>query len=683
MLLLWGIFVGLIGLVIFRANKLRAANRYFSVYMFGTAAWVVNHHFVQQGGGDAILHLRIGPALASFFPAAIGMVREAILNNKVTLPALITKSAPWLVIGVLLAAPTVTQWFLPSGPGVTGPHYGLGYVLQHIGLAAAMLYQGWLGLRTLNQVTGPRRTEMIVAVIMMAICVGIISILMASRSWTDVEITRSYPIKIIVFGYILWLAWTIAGRQIYDAKYLFSLALQGAAILLVTAGAFILAETLLTRLGTWAEWTPKIVACVIAAGIGMLLTRRFFRRYMALLSEDTAIFQDKVAGVIRSSLNHEVALGEVERLFADYCGTVTAFILQELSPGRYERGGVIIDKKDFSWSEFKQVSWLTPDGIDPALLKGPGTKARQWLEAQSATLVLLSSPCAHHPGIALVCGCRRSASSYTYQEIARLALMIDSAAVALAMIEASARAQKSGQLAALGLIGATVAHEIKQPLAAIRMFMTMLPNQYNDPAFRAEFFPLMPKQIAEVENTLFSFLRLGRSEETVQPVHFLAHEVAAEVVKLIQPKAREHEVELTTCFDTEDIIYADPQVLKKALLNLGLNAIQAMAQAPAPRELRVSIGSGAGRVFISVRDSGPGLPEELIEKIFQPFVTSKTDGFGLGLYITKQEIARVGGEIVARNRREGGASFEISFPVALPDLKPAEAVMPAAARKTA
>jgi signal transduction histidine kinase len=666
MLLLWGIFVGLIGVVIYRANKLRAANRYFGFYMLGTSAWIMNHHFVLQGGPHVLIHLRIGPALASFFPAAIGMVREAILDNKVSFPALLRTSTPWLIVGVALAVPTCTQWFLPFGPGIDTPHYGLGYVMQHVGLAAAMLYQAWLGGRGLKRVTGPRRTELIAAVIIMAVCVGAISILMASRSWVSYD--KSFPVIVIVFGYILWLAWAIAGRQIYDAKYLLSLAIQAVAVLLATAAAFISAETLLIRLNIWASWTPKIVACVIAAGLGMLLTRRFFRRYMALLSEDIAIFQDKVAAVIRSALNHEVAVGEVERLFAEYCGTVTAFILPETAPGRYERGKAVLDKKDFSWSEFKQVSWLTPDGLSNELMRGNALQTKAWMDAQAATLVMLASPCAHHPGVALVCGCRRSAASYTYQEIARLALMVDSAAVALAMIEASARAQKSGQLAALGLIGATVAHEIKQPLAAIRMFMTMLPNQYNDPAFRAEFFPLMPKQIAEVENTLFSFLRLGRSEETINPVPFCANEIALEVVKLIQPKARENEVEVTTCFDLEDTIFADPQVLKKALLNLGLNAIQAMAKAPAPRQLRIAIGSGAGRVFISVRDTGPGLPEHLVEKIFQPFVTSKSDGCGLGLYITKQELARIGGEITARNRREGGASLEISFPAYVPPL---------------
>jgi len=127
--------------------------------------------------------------------------------------------------------------------------------------------------------------------------------------------------------------------------------------------------------------------------------------------------------------------------------------------------------------------------------------------------------------------------------------------------------------------------------------------------------------------------------------------------------------------DDVPIVYADPDLTQQVFLNLCLNAVQAM---PEGGELHVETAVRRYRtrrsvVDVSFRDTGIGIPKDLMDKIFDPFFTTRSTGTGLGLSISVQIVREVGGTITAKNNPSGGATFRVSFPIpAEPPGKPEE-----------
>lgn len=663
MLQLWGLFHAFVGVVVYRANKLRPANRVFSLVVFVGALWTVNYGFILEGGPGAVLHMRLGAAVASFLPAIAMMVRGAILRPRARVGELAAEARPLFVIGIGLCGVTALDWFVETGFSPPRPLYHFGWQVLHTALAALMFFEAWQGWRALPSLPAPRRSELLVTGVIHSLCVGVISVVLG---WNG-HMNGLPPqwLEAIIVGYILGLTWTIAGRQIFDARVLLLIGLHALVAIAATACFFLAAQIFLEKMGHRDDWTPKVVACLAASVFGLLITREFFHRYSALVNRDTGPFQKRVAAALRDAKNCDMAMANVEQLFSEFCGTESALVLPEKTAGRYERQGVVLDENRFEWSIFRQSRWLAAESFPEENESENRSGGRMHLDRDSLSLVMLASPSPHHAGIALLLGPRRSGLTYTYQEIERLHLLIDSVAVALAMLDASRRAEKAGQLGALGLISATIAHEIKQPMAALRMFITMLPQQYGDASFRDRFFPVMPKEVARMEEILSQFLRLGRSENRLEPQAFRAGDLVREIVSLVEPKAAECQVELETCLAADDWLFSDPSLVKQALLNLGLNAIQALSQhGTTPKRVTFSTFAMEKKVLISVADTGPGLAADVLGKLFEPFVTTKDDGFGLGLYITKEQVRKSGGEIVARNLPRGGALFELRFDAA-------------------
>ena len=104
---------------------------------------------------------------------------------------------------------------------------------------------------------------------------------------------------------------------------------------------------------------------------------------------------------------------------------------------------------------------------------------------------------------------------------------------------------------------------------------------------------------------------------------------------------------------------ADPVQVHQALVNLILNGIQAM---PSGGELEVATAGGAGRIEITVRDHGVGLPEGPVDRLFEPFVSTRPGGTGLGLAVTRQIAASHGGRLSAQQAEGGGALFRLELP---------------------
>src|ERR1019366_7500052 len=217
--------------------------------------------------------------------------------------------------------------------------------------------------------------------------------------------------------------------------------------------------------------------------------------------------------------------------------------------------------------------------------------------------------------------------TFTWSEIRLLQEWATIIENTLSRISLTQQARESEQLKTAGLLGASLAHEIRNPLVTLKTLAQSARDRYNDPEFRRLLIELVPAEIERIEGLVSGLMDLGRP----QLPHFESlrlNEVVETSVKLVRPKALDESVHLSCSLDANpDAINADRAYLRQIILNLVMNAIQAVAMIKDERRVIIRTMTDGGSVVLEVSDNGPGMPAEVRERLFQPFTTSnKTSG---------------------------------------------------------
>jgi signal transduction histidine kinase len=227
------------------------------------------------------------------------------------------------------------------------------------------------------------------------------------------------------------------------------------------------------------------------------------------------------------------------------------------------------------------------------------------------------------------------------------------------------------RLSALGTLSAGMAHEIKNPLGSIMGSIEILEAAVPEGDERQEFVRILRKEIQRLSGIVSSHLDLVRPANPERQPHDPA-QIARSVVELTRKQATNQGVELTLeSADDLPTVMVDGQQIQQAVLNLVINAIQAL---PAGGHIRVALDHHDQRLRIIVEDDGPGLDATALKQVFEPFFTTKQGGTGLGLSIAFQIADQHGGDLRVENRNRGGARFCLELPVmeATPILAPLE-----------
>lgn len=221
------------------------------------------------------------------------------------------------------------------------------------------------------------------------------------------------------------------------------------------------------------------------------------------------------------------------------------------------------------------------------------------------------------------------------------------------------------RLVSLGELSAYVAHEIRNPLTGIRTTIQFVGSKLKPKDPRREDLEDVITELDRIEQIITGLLMFARPP-VARPRPLDVHAVLDRTLDILEVQLRDHQVELfRTWGEGLPMVYADPDLTQQVFLNLSLNAIQAMPQGG---ELHVTTDIRRYRtrrsmVDVSFRDTGVGIPRELMEKIFDPFFTTRAMGTGLGLPVSVQIMREVGGVITAKNNAGGGATLRVSFPV--------------------
>ena len=222
----------------------------------------------------------------------------------------------------------------------------------------------------------------------------------------------------------------------------------------------------------------------------------------------------------------------------------------------------------------------------------------------------------------------------------------------------------------LGNLAARLAHEIKNPLTAIGTFFQMFPSRYNDEEFRNDFYKIAMEETKRVNNLITELLDLVNTREAHFELSNL-HDLIGKMILLVSPQTNAKEIIVELKFDPNiELVWMDAEKMKQVILNLLSNAVEIT-----PEGGRIKLATRndneqgkPAMIRIEIQDNGSGIPQDIIDKIFDPYFTTKHksimhSGTGLGLFIAHQHMQDHGGTIDVRSKVKEGTTFTLTLPV--------------------
>lgn len=265
----------------------------------------------------------------------------------------------------------------------------------------------------------------------------------------------------------------------------------------------------------------------------------------------------------------------------------------------------------------------------------------------------------------MVLGEKLSGDIFTDEDIKLLNTISDQTAIAIKNARLYEEKLCSERLASIGMMSATFAHEVKNPLASIKTFAQLFPERYSDIDFRENFSKIVMDSVNHIDGLITDLMGLSSkrisSEMSTLNITGLIDQIIDEIRANLELEKKKIKIEK----DYKDIkidVFGDEKRLRQAFINIITNGCQAIPDGRDDGTLRIGINQDNENVDILITDNGDGIPVDDLPKIFEPFFSKKTIGSGLGLAITKKLIEDHSGKIEVESRLKKGTTFKITLP---------------------
>lgn len=217
---------------------------------------------------------------------------------------------------------------------------------------------------------------------------------------------------------------------------------------------------------------------------------------------------------------------------------------------------------------------------------------------------------------------------------------------------------QSEKMSIAGQLAAGIAHEIRNPLTSLKGFLQLLQAGVNQ---KEIYYQIMIEEIEKIEMITSELLFISKPMTDEKKIESI-HSMVMDVIMLLKSQAHLKNIEIEWSVDKDLHTYCDRSQIKQVLINIIKNAIEATDKVGVIKiEVQPSMD---GDIEIDIIDEGPGISDDIIDKIGEPFFTTKKGGTGLGLMITKQILDQQNGKIFIVNSSEKGSTFRIVLPVA-------------------
>jgi C4-dicarboxylate-specific signal transduction histidine kinase len=377
----------------------------------------------------------------------------------------------------------------------------------------------------------------------------------------------------------------------------------------------------------------------------------FDAKLQALLREGCGFFGMEYALVTRAAGDYIYRADKAGNSDADYIGLVREYLLREA--GRDRCPIAIADFGAYAPRE---------DGLQSRELSGSAVATEYQVDDQVAGMLLFGNRAP-------------SPRAFSDVDIDILQLMAQWLGGETERVEINRRAQENqahlahvARLNTMGEMATGIAHELNQPLTAILNYsggiLRRLQKQGNDDSELEEVIAKIgndARRAAGIIKSLREFIKRGEHRHE----RFALRDCIGSAVELLRPRLQQQGIEVNIVYGREvgDIV-ADLIQIEQVVVNLLLNAIDALQASDAsPRKIDIDISSGGGGINVAVSDNGKGLPADVVEQLFEPFFSTKREGMGMGLSISRSIVEAHGGTIKYLVNEMQQPTFRFNLPL--------------------
>lgn len=658
--LIASILVAVVGLLIFWSNPVRSVNRAVGFCSLNIAVWLACWHLTATFAriGNGLFWYKLTCTIGALAPISFGLVKESIVvSTNISVGKWIGRNIAWLIGPLLIAALPFTDYFIPPSSTDAQRQYGWGYHAYFWALPGLYGFLLFDSLGNLRKLSGGRRLEIQVWLLGGCVLAGAIYALIGLSALThDPLYRRLQPLAVLLFYAAT--AYAITTHRIFDARQILLVGLEkGLLVVSVSAVAFGL---------------ERLFTFVLAEPFALVATTGFTLWFAAVLNarlDRIFDFYPQATAVRQAVFSAAKKESRVDALEASFLSILKGWGQSDhaviLSGGHDSlRGnGLELPGECEQIAVLRQLRWVTPERLMREKATPKRAMVDRFLKDNRLGAVVLSNG----PSLTVVVGVGVAVSRrpFTYPQMTQLMEVASIMESALERAHFSAKAQHAEQLATVGLLGASLAHEIRNPLVTIKTFVQLLPKHHQDPIFRQKFFKLIGDEVSRIDQLTEQLLDLASPRTYVAEMVEL-HPVLRASLDLVAAKASDKKIQfLTELHAQPDIAFTDASAAKQVMLNLCFNAIQAVEahKDAAERWVRIVTRNVASGIEMVVADSGPGIAAEIRPRLFQPFQTTKSSGFGLGLAICSDILANLNATISVDPSELGrGATFRVIFP---------------------
>lgn len=559
---------------------------------------------------------------------------------------------PWLCLSGGLVLVCAASLFLPA----------LQY-LYAAGLAGTYIALFSIGAYELRQLDGIKRIE-VQTILMGGIgsCFGILVLTSLGRVKHDPSLTRYAPILVLCFYAMT--AWAISTRRIFDARHLFLAGMRWTTMTLALSGWFIIWQRAVSPM----FGTAVVIVTAVATTLALYVVlegpfRQLFSFGLVRRAHLSANTRRNLLMASREIAELQPLKDELESILLEWSGSSFAELLSPTvgAPGLAGRG-IVIENPAILRCLAAEL-WATPESLIRRRHNADRQALLEFMQERRISAIAVRTGWMSEDILLAVClGPKRGQQPYTFPECQDLLEWTDLAETAIARSMLTLRAKEAEHISTIGIMGASIAHEIRNPLVALSATAELLEEKHDDPEFRRTFSALIDREVARIKAISEQLRRLTPAPEPqLVKVHLAS--VIDECVELVQARAAKIGTELIFPSNSAEIdALADAGALRQVVLNLLSNALDAVESKAAGGRIHVVVSqTPGGQVYLDVTDNGKGVSHEQRKRLFQPFASDKTNGFGLGLATSAKLMRSQKGTITLLERDGPGATFRLTL----------------------
>ncbi len=633
-------------LVLF-SNYKRNVNRAIFLGILLVSAWVTLRQLSSTNPNEA-LWFRACVSIGPLILAQLIFCSELISYNRLIPKQLILRST-LLATLILSIMPWHSSFARNSSSGFEN---GAGFYIYIIVNPICYIITCLILTQRSRTLKGAAKTELQIITHPSIFLGASVCILMLARTIYSPPIPKEST-HVLVAIFTLWLAYSFSTHKAFDTQHTFTLAARYA----ISITLSIIATT------TIAAFLPHVLATGTIAAIAgalILIINHLLPRNLGIpvfSLPETNLHRNKIHEIIQTTSEEQTLTAQLLETIGSWGKSNTYIIpLQDQD----DETNYPLCLHATACTYLQQIRWATPERLRRLAPSEGQTILLEFLTKNTLGAIVVSA--GKSPTI-ITLNTRSSHKPFTYPEIQQLQEFASITELALIKARLTAQAIHADRLITIGILGASLAHEIRNPLYAIKAFAELLPLHYDREDFRHQFTGMVNVEAGRIDSLLSDMTNLSKPRKMcIAPTHLNA--VVESSLDLVSHNARCHEIIVKRNIEARfDELDSDAAYVKQVVINLCINAINAQSNTPHPRWIQVSTTNINRGYEITVSDNGSGIAPHLRGKLFRRFQTGSPQGTGLGLCISKDLITNLGGTLEVDPPMPGkGATFRVVLP---------------------